>query len=124
MNKLITGGLMVCAMTLQAHAQEINLVGDWQGNYVFVGTREHHIGVELKIARVDGSVVSGTAKVLGGSCAGDFQMRGKLDGNNLGMISTNTAGSAGDCKFGFRGTVEGNAIKGRIGPSELHLTKK
>lgn len=124
MHKWIISGTMACAMALQAHAQESNLVGDWSGNYVFRGAREHNIGVELKIARVEGSVVSGTAKVLGGACAGDFQMRGKLDGNNLGMISTNAAGSAGDCKFGFRGTVEGNAIKARVGPSDMNLTKK
>ena len=51
-------------------------------------------------------------------------MRGKFDGTNLGMISTNTAGRAGDCKFGFRGTVDGNSIKGTVGSSELNLSKK
>jgi hypothetical protein len=109
-----------------AHAQENqNLVGDWGGNYkVHTVRSELNIGVDLKITAVEGNVVTGSAKTYAGNCAGEYQMRGKLDGNNLGMLATNTAGRAGDCKFGFRGTIDGNSIKGTVGTSELNLHKK
>lgn len=115
--------LLVSAATYAQENQ--NLVGDWGGSYkVHTVRSEVNIGVELKIAAVEGNVVTGSAKTFGGNCAGEYQMRGKLDGNNLGMLATNTAGRAGDCKFGFRGTIDGNSIKGTVGTNELNLSKK
>lgn len=128
MNRIVAcvGVGLVFALSGLAGAQETqNLVGDWGGNYkVHTVRSEINIGVELKITAVEGNVVTGSAKTFGGNCAGEYQMRGKLDGNNLGMLATNTAGRAGDCKFGFRGTLDGNNIKGTVGTSELNLHKK
>lgn len=103
-----------------------SIVGDWSGNYRYVGatTRDIDIGIELKIVSVQGSLVTGTVRTIGGSCAGEYQMRGKLDGKNLGMISTNTAGSAGDCKFGFRAVIDGTRMKGTVGTYDMTLTQK
>ena|SRR5688572_19887142 len=125
MFKVFLAGVAMLAASTAIHAQE-NLVGDWSGAYRFTGVsgRDIDIGIELKIAKVEGSLVTGTARAIGGSCAGEFQMRGKLDGKNLGMLSTNTAGSAGDCKFGFRATIDGNTIKGRVGNYDMTLTRK
>lgn len=125
MFKSIFAGAVILAMSTMTYAQE-NLVGDWSGNYKFTGGRkgETLIGVELKIANVEGNLVTGVAKTYGPFCAGEYQMRGKLDGARLGMISTNTAGAAGDCKFGFRATIEGTNMKGTMGNYELQLNKK
>ena len=125
MFKMFLAGVAMLAASTAIHAQE-NLVGDWNGTYRYRGgsSRDIDIGIELKIAKVEGSLVTGTARTLGGSCAGEYQLRGKLDGNNLGMASTNTAGSAGDCKFGFRAEVDGNTIKGRVGNFDMTLTRK
>jgi hypothetical protein len=123
--RMILVSAAMFATSIPAHAQG-SLVGDWSGSYKYRGatSRDVNIGIELKIASVEGNVVTGSAKTSGGSCTGEYQMRGKLDGNNLGMISTNTAGAAGDCKFGFRATVDGNSIKGTVGNSDMTLTKK
>lgn len=119
----IAGALL--ATTLSAFAQD-NLVGDWSGSYRYTGiTRgDADFGIVLSITKVEGNVVSGTAKTTGGACAGDYQMRGKLDGASLGMISTNTAGSAGDCKFGFRAKIDGNSMVGTVGNFAMRLSKK
>lgn len=125
MIKKVFVGAALFAATLPALAQE-NLVGDWSGTYRYTGatTRDIDIGIELKIAKVDGPLVTGSARTTGGTCAGEYQMRGKLDGQNLGMISTNTAGAAGDCKFGFRAKIEGSAMTGTVGTYNMRLSKK
>ncbi len=126
MIKAILTVIVFVAASGPACAQENQyLVGDWGGSYKFyAANREINVGVELKITAVEGNLVTGSAKTFGGGCAGEYQMRGKLNGNALGMLATNTGGAAGDCKFGFRGTIDGNSIKGTVGSTELNLSKK
>ena len=73
---------------------------------------------------MEGNIVKGTANYYARTCRGDYQMTGKLDGNNLGMISTGYGGTTGDCKFGFRATVDGGKMVGKMGSNDLVASKK
>jgi len=125
MFKIFVAGAAICAFSISAFAQE-NLVGKWGGSYQYASAKgQISINVDLDITSVEGNVVKGVAKHYSrGGCAGEFQMRGKLDGSNLGIASTEAGGPAGDCKFGFRVAVEGNKMTGKIGPNDLVLNKK
>ena len=83
-----------------------------------------NIGVDLEITSVEGNTVKGVARNYAQNCGGEYQMAGKLDGNNLGMASAQSLGAAGDCKFGFRVVVEGTKMTGKIGNYDLTLNKK
>jgi hypothetical protein len=116
-------GAAFCTFAMSAFAQE-NLLGKWSGSYVYTGTTDMNIGLDLEITSVEGNVVKGVAKNYARACAGDYQMSGKIDGAILGMLSTNSGGAKGDCKLGFRVTVEGSKMTGKIGTYDLTFTKK
>lgn len=126
MIRTIFAACALLATALPAWSQENNLVGNWSGSYLYTGatTRTVDIGIELKVDKLEGAVVTGSARTIGGNCAGEYQMRGKFDGQNLGMISTNSAGAAGDCKFGFRAKLDGDRMIGTVGTYEMRLSKK
>jgi hypothetical protein len=126
MSRSIILGIAWCAFSLSAFAQDTNnLVGKWSGSHTFASAvGQINIRFELEITSVEGNTVKGTAKYYGRACAGDYVMTGKLNGNNLGMISTNSGGPTGDCKFGFRATVDGNKMTGKTGPNDLTASKQ
>ena len=66
MFKAIFVSATILATSLSVFAQE-SLVGDWSGGFKIVGatSRDVNVGVELKIASVEGSVVTGSAKNFG-----------------------------------------------------------
>jgi hypothetical protein len=117
----------LCAISSSAFAQE-NLVGKWGGNYIFRGSirGDVTIGLDLEITSVEGNVVKGVLRNYSNrGCNGEFQMVGKLDGNELGMRATEAAGPNADCKMGFRATVDGTKMTGKLGSMhDLNLNKK
>lgn len=125
MIKSICLGAACCVFSLAALAQE-NLVGSWSGSYRFQSNvRDTSLGVELEVTSVEGNVVKGKFKNLsGGACAGEYPMAGKLNGNELGMASTETGGAQKDCKMAFRVTVDGNKMTGKMGRWDLQMNKK
>jgi hypothetical protein len=121
-------GATLCALSIPAYAQE-TLVGKWSGSYLYVGnlggtTAPANIGVELEITSVEGNVVKGLAKQFSRICGGEYPLSGKLDGNNLGMVSAPNMGPTGDCRFGFRAVVDGSKMTGKVGNYDLQLSKK
>jgi hypothetical protein len=47
-----------------------------------------------------------------------------LKGNELVLRSQTRAGRLGDCGFGFRGTLEGNKMVGKLGNLDVSLYKR
>jgi hypothetical protein len=125
MVKSIVAGVAICMLSVSAHAQE-NLVGKWSGAYVWTamggGIR---VGLDLEITSVEGSRVTGLLKNHStGNCRGDYEMVGKLEGNALATRAAKPGGLAGDCKFGFRATSDGNKMTGGAATiTDLVLTK-
>jgi hypothetical protein len=120
-------GAALCAISFSALAQDNNLVGTWSGSYLYMGSVRSTpapVGVEVEITSVEGNVVKGLAKQFSRVCGGEFPLNGKLDGNNLGMISASNLGPTGDCRFGFRAVVDGNKMTGKVGTYDLQLNKK
>jgi hypothetical protein len=100
------------------YAQD-SLVGTYKGSFTVPshqGKGSRQIGVQLVIASVENGVVKGTATNYGfgqgGSCAGDYPMEGKYDGNKLEMKSTAKSGRAGDCSFNLNVVQKGNKLVG------------
>ena len=119
-------GVALYALSMCALAQE-NLVGKWSGTYLYTGSARAasgNVGVELEITSVENNVVQGVAKQLSRICGGEYPLTGKLDGNNLGMISAKNLGPTGDCQFGFRVVVDGTKMTGKVGNYDLQLSKK
>ncbi|HTE15482.1 MAG TPA: hypothetical protein VK642_10435 [Burkholderiales bacterium] len=118
-------GAAICAISISAFAQN-NLVGKWGGSFEFTGgSRDKRpIGVDVEITSVEGDVVKGVARNYALTCGGEYQIAGKLEGNDLRMASPQTGGGTNDCRFGFRVVVDGTKMTGKIGNYNLTLNKK
>src|SRR5689334_18506740 len=125
MLRTIVIGAAIFTFSAVAFAQSA-LVGKWGGHYIFKGSTrgDQNVGVDVEIISVEGNAVKGVAKSYSRFCGGEFQMSGKLDGNNHRMASPDRGGGAGDCKFAFQATVDGDKMTGKFGNSDLFLTKK
>ena len=126
MIKSLCIGAVCCAFSWTALAQE-NVVGKWSGSWKnTIGGRDTPVGLELEITNVEGNVVTGTMNNMSNrGCNGVFPMRGKLNGNELGMIATAGGGAQSDCKIGFRATLDGTKMTGRFGGQyDMTLNKK
>jgi hypothetical protein len=97
------------------------LSGTYSGSYIFPGIRgDTLLGVRFIVSDVDSNgTVNGKIELSSrGACAGDYPMRGKLEGNKLVMRSTQKGGRASDCSFSFNGVMDGNKIVGSTGATE------
>ncbi len=127
MFKAFVIGTALCTASIAAFAQDNNLIGKWSGSYLYTGsarTQSGNVGVEVEITSVEGNVVKGVAHQFARICGGEYPLSGKLDGNNLGMISPPNMGPTGDCRFGFRVVVDGGKMTGKIGNYDIQLNKK
>ncbi|MGZ5168903.1 MAG: protein kinase domain-containing protein [Burkholderiales bacterium] len=98
-----------------------NYVGSFQAP---VGSVTHTVGLAITITGDDGGTLTGVAKNYSYNCAGDYFFRGTLKGNELVLRSPTRAGRLGDCGFGFRGTLDGNKIEGKLGNLDVSLYKR
>jgi len=112
---------LVCSVT--ALAQE-SIVGTYKGSFeVHTNIGMMPVGVSLVISGVDDGKVNGVATLGGRGCAGDYPVEGTLKGSEIAVRAPQKGGRGGDCSFGFRGTVEGNRLVGRMGKYDLELRK-
>ena len=129
MFKAFVIGTALCTISISAFAQDNNLIGKWSGSYLYLGnlgasSAPTNVGVDLEITSVENNIVKGLAKQFTRVCGGEYPLAGKLDGNNLGMISAPNLGPTGDCRFGFRVVVDGNRMTGKMGNYDLQMSKK
>ena len=123
---------MLCAasclfVTAIASAEELE-PGKYVGHYQ---TTAFNVTVTLDIDSVEKGAVKGKGQrhvsnqggLRVGGCAGDFQLVGRLKGNELFVRAAEKFGPAGDCIFGLRGTVSGNKIRGKTGEFDIELTR-
>ena len=99
-------------------------VGNYVGSYQASGGPSPSVGLTINITSDDNGRVSGIAKNYSRNCAGEYFFTGTLRGNELVLRSSTKAGLFGDCGFGFRGTLDGNALQGRIGNASASLYKR
>ena len=105
------------------HAQD-TVAGSYVGSYdVQTPIGFQSFGITVVISSIENGVVTGTATRHRGSCAGELPLRGKYQGNEISLGATAKGGKAGDCGFGFKGTVDGNRLIGKMGSTELVLRK-
>jgi hypothetical protein len=100
---------------------EAPLSGAYSGSYIYPGVRgDTRLGANFIVSNIDSDgAVNGEVELSSrGACAGDYPMRGKLQGNEVVMQSTKKGGRAGDCWFTFNGVVDGNKIVGSTGTTE------
>jgi len=120
--KVVAGMSLGLALTapMFSHAQD-SLTGKYSGSYTTV--RPYVIGVSLVIASVEDGIVKGTASLYDGRCMGEYPVEGTYKDNKLVVRATAKGGKAGDCSFGFAGTVEGNSLNGKMGQIDIQLRK-
>ena len=76
----------------------------------FTGTGERHISTQVGTRIREG-------------CIGGFPITGTVKGDAVDIRAAEKWGPAGDCQFRMRGTISGNKISGKIGPSDVELSK-
>ena len=117
---LLTGLLLVSA----GASADDSLVGRYNGSVTTEGINARVWGVTIVITSVEGGVIHGTGIREDPNCRGEYPLRGKRRGNRIGVRSIQKGGPAGDCGFGFRGTVEDGALVGKfLGKRDIELRK-
>ena len=116
-------GLVTALWGSACFAQDA-LVGKYAGSFPIQTNRGNvDVGVTVVIASAEDGKLKGTGTYHAGPCAGDYPLEGYVKGNAVGLRGTAKGGRAGDCAFGFKGTVEGNRLIGSIGKYEIELRK-
>ena len=98
-------------------------MGTYKGSYEINTIRGQQQGVTLIIAAVEDGKLRGTGSYSFGSCAGEYPVEGSVKGNEVGLRATAKGGRAGDCSFGFKGSINGNQLVGTMGKYEVVLRK-
>ena len=124
MKSAVAFGLAVAFSVSAASFAQDSVVGTYKGSFPLATARGPvEIGVTLVIASVDEGKLTGTGTYHSGACLGDYPVVGSVKENAIGLRSTKKGGAAGDCGFGFKGTVEGNRLVGNIGRYDVVLRK-
>jgi hypothetical protein len=101
-----------------------SILGKYVGSFaVHTNRGEQQVGVTVLIDAVQDGKVKGTATLGGRACPGDYPFEGTVKGNAIALRAADKSGPGGDCRFGFKGTVEGNRLVGSMGKYELELRK-
>ena len=117
---LLTGLLLIAA----GASAEDSIVGRYNGSITSEGINARTWSVSILITSVEGGVITGTGIRDDPACRGEYPLRGKLRGNHIGVRAIQKGGPAGDCGFGFRGTVQDGALVGKyLGKRDLELRK-
>jgi len=120
----VMSGSLSFALSLSAIAQD-SPIGKYTGSH---RPRAHGVGVTLDIKSVDSGRLQGEGQLVysgpvSGSCTGSFPLTGTFEGAQIVVRSAEKFGRAADCSFTLRGTLSGNKITGKIGQSDIELTK-
>jgi len=100
-----------------------DLLGNYSGTFVVEGSRKNvSIGVQMQIASVEGGNVTGSFKQIGGACAGDYALSGKLAGDQF-ALRTGPSEKQGCGNGGLKLTAKGGKLAGTYGKYELELSK-
>ena len=117
---LLTGLLLIAA----GASADDSIVGRYNGSVSTEGINSRVWAVSIVITSVEGGVIKGTGIREDPGCRGEYPLRGKLRGNRIGVRAIEKGGPAGDCGFGFRGTVQDGALVGKyLGKRDLELRK-
>ena len=117
---LLTGLLLIAA----GASAEDSIVGRYNASFSSEGINARVWTVTIVITNVEGGLVTGTGIREDHGCRGEYPLRGKLKGNRIGLRAIKKGGPAGDCGFGFRGTVQNGALVGKyLGRHELEFRK-
>lgn len=116
----LTGLLLIAA---SASADD-SILGRYNGSVSTEGIVAKVWAVSIVITSVEGGVVEGIGIRQDPGCRGEYPLRGKLRGNRIGVRAIKKGGPAGDCGFGFRGTVQDGALVGKyLGKRDMELRK-
>ena len=118
-------------LTSFAAAQDLT-PGKYTGSYNPAQFPNTLVSIVVDITSVENGVITGqgqrhvTSQVgtrLREGCIGGFPLKGTVKGDTIDISAAEKWGPAGDCLFRLRGTVSGNKILGKIGPSDVELSK-
>ena len=118
-------------LTSFAAAQELT-PGRYTGSYTPPRYPNSLISIVVEITSVEYCAIAGqgqrhfTTRVgtrIREGCVGAFPLKGTVKGDTGDISAAEKWGPAGDCQFRVRGTVSGNWILGKIGPSDVELPK-
>lgn len=117
---LLTGLLIVAA----GASADDSIIGRYNSSITTQGINARVWGVSIVISSVENGVVEGTGIREDPKCEGEYPLRGKMRGNQIGVRSIRKGGPAGDCGFGFRGVVQDGALVGKyLGRHEMEFRK-
>ncbi len=117
---------LLVAVASPASAQE---AGKYTGSYI--NNQGNNTSLVLDIKSVEGGKIEGTGQRQGFSqtglptqaCSGEFPLTGTVNGAAVEVRSAQKFGRAQDCSFRLRGTMTGNKIQGKVGGSDVELTR-
>jgi hypothetical protein len=121
--RIATCGLLFALCAAGAVFARDTVVGTYTGSYEVHGATKSRFGVTLAIASVEGGKVKGTATLHDGPCQGSYPVEGFVKDKGIGVRAIQKSGAAGDCGFGFKGTIDGNRLVGNMGKFEVELRK-
>ena len=128
MKNIVIAAVSALLFSCPVLAQQ-TLLGKDSGSFSNPDSRRGNVvtGISLEILSVDGDVVSAKAVRASprgrSSCAGEYQLMGKVRGDILVLKSIEKAGSAGDCGLNVRLTVDGDKLVGTINRFDAQLSK-
>jgi hypothetical protein len=128
MKLAVAFGTCFLVFAASSHAQE-NFVGKYSGNFN-LQTRQRGIipiGMSLEITSAADGKVQGKASRhadsrAGRGCEGEYKVAGTYKGNKIEMRSE-PGGPAKDCIMRLQLVAEGNKLKGKMGASDVELSK-
>jgi len=121
LNASVSGICFLLFFSLSFAQQD--LLGNYSGTFVVEGSRKStSIGVQMQIASVEGGNVTGGFKLIGGGCAGDYALSGKLSGDQF-ALRTGPSEKQGCGNVGMKLTAKGGKLTGTYGKYEIELSK-
>lgn len=118
-------------LTSFASAQELT-PGKYSGSYNLPQFANALVSFTLDIQSVENGAITGQGERhvsaasgtrLREGCIGGFPLKGAVKGNVVDIYAAEKWGPNGDCQFRVRGTVSDGKILGKIGQSDITLSK-
>jgi hypothetical protein len=128
---LLVGGSFSLLLTSFAFADELT-PGKYSESYNPPQFANALITFTLDITSVENGVIAGqgqrsvtsqTGTRMQQGCIGGFPIKGTVKGDVVDIMAAEKWGPNGECQFRVRGTVSGGKISGKIGQSDIVLSK-
>lgn len=128
---VLAGSAFCVLLTSFAAAQEL-VPGRYSGSYNPPQFPNALVTFTLDIQSVENGAITGQGErhvsAQGGTrlregCIGGFPLKGTVKGNVVDFYAAEKWGPNGDCLFRLRGTVSGDKISGKLGPSDIELAR-